>query len=92
MSTSARVSGALSRKPFGPPLAEEFVDAFRAEVSSCAIGGFEDHDVGAAERGGEAMRTGEAGDAGPDNRYAAHGSRYTVREKTGLVSFAFSRR
>ena len=42
-----------------------------------AIGGFEDHDVAAAGRGGEAMRTGEAGDAGPDDRYAGHG--YTAR-------------
>jgi len=65
--------GRVVEKPVRTPLAEEFVDAFRAEVASCAIGGFEDHDVAAARRGGEAMRTGEAGDAGPDDDYAWHG-------------------
>ena len=72
--------GRVVEKPVRAPLAEEFVDAFRAEVASCAIGGFEDHDVAAAGRGGEAMRTGEAGDAGPDDRYAGHGS--SARRRT----------
>ena len=92
------MSGALSRNPFGPHSQRNPSIACRAEMAACAIGGFEDHDVAAPGVVGEAMRTREAGDAGPDDCYAGHGYarrstvRHTVWRRPAWSSFAFSRR